>query len=321
MKLGVSLPTVGPAGRRKYVLQVARAAEDLGFDSLWVSSHVALPEHRSSTCLYPRAKTSDAYNWGVAWLEPVSVMSLVAGATERITVGSHVLALPYRNPVILATELATLDQLAPGRVVLGVGIGWMDEEFQAVGVPRTERGARTDEYLDVIRQLWAQELPSSFHGRFVNFDQMWLAARCHTPGGPKVYVGGNTDPALRRVARRGDGWLAHELYPDEVVAGRDRLAELCAEIGRDPAEIELTVRRGLIPPFPVMDFMADRQHLQGTAEQVAEQFDAYRRAGISLLVLDLNLRPDEMVATMQWLMAEVMVLLEPGISAASASRR
>ncbi|MFJ2933191.1 LLM class F420-dependent oxidoreductase [Streptomyces sp. NPDC087219] len=309
MKLGIALPTVGPPGRRRYVLEVARAADRLGFDSVWVSSHVALPRQRESTCLYPRAKTADAYNWGVAWLEPIAVMGLVAGATERVRIGTHVLALPYRNPVILASELASLDQLSMGRAILGAGIGWMDEEFRTVGVPRKERGVRTDEAIEVMRTLWAARHPTSFHGRFTDFDDMWLASRPYTQKGPPIYVGGNTDPALRRVARYGEGWLAHEVYPEELPAARDTLARFAEEAGRDPAAIEITVRRALVPPFEVMDFMSDRVSIRGTAEQVAEQLDAYRSCGVSMMVLDLSMRPSEIVETMEWLVKDVLVLL------------
>lgn len=309
MKLGVSLPTVGPMGRRRYLVEVAEAADRLGLDSLWVSSHTALPKQRHSTCLYPRAKTADAYNWGVAWLEPIAVLGLVAGVTERIRVGTHVLALPYRNPVILAGELATLDQLSLGRVILGAGIGWMQEEFTAVGVPRSQRGARTNECIEVMRALWSASRPISFHGRFVHFDDMWLAARTHTETGPPVYIGGNTDAALRRVARYGTGWLAHELYPDEIAAARQTLARHAAEWDREPESVALTVRRGLVPPFEVMDFMSDRENITGAPEQVAEQLLAYQRVGVSLVVLDLAMRPAEMVATMEWLTKEVVPLL------------
>ncbi|MCX4984960.1 LLM class F420-dependent oxidoreductase [Streptomyces sp. NBC_00250] len=309
MKLGIALPTVGPPGRRRYVLEVARAADRLGFDSVWVSSHVALPRQRESTCLYPRAKTADAYNWGVAWLEPIAVMGLVAGATERVRIGTHVLALPYRNPVILASELASLDQLSMGRAILGAGIGWMDEEFRTVGVPRKERGVRTDEAIEVMRTLWAAKHPTSFHGRFTDFDDMWLASRPYTAKGPPIYVGGNTDPALRRVARYGEGWLAHEVYPEELPAARDTLARFAEEAGRDPAAIEITVRRALVPPFEVMDFMSDRVSIRGTAEQVAEQLDAYRSCGVSMMVLDLSMRPSEIVETMEWLVKDVLVQL------------
>ncbi|MFF5428039.1 MULTISPECIES: TIGR03619 family F420-dependent LLM class oxidoreductase [unclassified Streptomyces] len=309
MKLGIALPTVGPPGRRRYVLEVATAADRMGFDSVWVSSHVALPRRRESTCLYPRAKTADAYNWGVAWLEPIAVMGLVAGATERVRIGTHVLALPYRNPVILASELASLDQLSLGRIVLGAGIGWMDEEFRTVGVPRRERGVRTDEAIEVMRTLWGSRRPTSFHGRFTDFDDMWLASRPHTEKGPPVYVGGNTDAALRRVARLGEGWLAHELYPEEIPPARETLARFAEEAGRDPGEIELTVRRALVPPFEVMDFMSDRVSIRGTAEEVAEQLDAYRRVGVSLTVLDLSMRPAEIVEAMEWLVKDVLPLL------------
>jgi probable F420-dependent oxidoreductase len=242
-------------------------------------------------------------------MEPIAVMGAVAAVTERITIGTHVLALPYRNPVILACELATLDQLSLGRIVLGVGIGWMDEEFAAVGVNRRERGSRTDEYIDVMRHLWLNRHPASFHGRFVDLDDLWLASRPYSATGPRVYIGGNTEPALRRVGRRGEGWLAHELYPDEIPPARALIEQFATEAGRDPSAIQLSVRRGLVPPFEVMNFMSDRLNITGSPEKVAEEFDSYRQAGISLLVLDLNMRPTEMVSTMEWLAKEVLPLL------------
>lgn len=309
MDFGISLPTVGPSGRRKYLIQVATAAERLNFHSLWISSHVALPAERHSTCLYPRATTSDAYNWGVSWLDPVAVMGLVAGVTERITFGTHVLALPYRNPVILAGELAALDQLSLGRVELGAGIGWMDEEFTTVGVPKKERGARTNEYIQVLRTLWQADKPTSFHGKFINFDDMWLTSRTHSVSGPPIHVGGNTEPALRRVGRLGDGWLGHEVYPEEIGPSKDLIYKYAEEAGRDPGTIRLSARRGLVPPFPIMNFMSDRKNIAGTPEQVAEVFDSYRQVGIDLMVLDLNMRPQEMVDTMEWLAADVLPLL------------
>lgn len=309
MELGLSLPTVGPPGRRRYLLAVAEAADRLGFDSLWISSHVALPKERDGSCSYPRARTANAYNWGVTWLEPIAVMGMVVGVTERIRVGTHVLAVPYRNPVILATELATLDHLSAGRIILGAGLGWMDEEFTTVGVPRRERGARTDEYIEVMRTLWRGRRPVSYHGRFVNFDDMWLAAQPQTEAGPPVYIGGNTEFALRRTARLGDGWLAHELYPDEVRESVATLTRLAREVGRDRGDIQVSVRRGLVPPFPVMDFMSDRVSITGTAGQVAQELRAYRDAGVDLLVLDLSMRPAEMIKTMEWLTKDVLTLL------------
>lgn len=310
MDLGISLPTVGPAGRRRYLIDVATAADRLGFHSLWISSHVALPAERHSTCLYPRATTSDAYNWGVAWLDPIAVMGLVAGVTDRIAFGTHVLALPYRNPVILAGELAALDQLSLGRARLGVGIGWMDEEFATVGVPRRERGARTNEYIEVLRTLWQADKPVSYHGRFVDFTDMWLTSRNHSESGPPIYVGGNTEPALRRVGRLGDGWLGHEVYPEEIPAAAESIERNAEQAGRDPATIMRSARRGLVPPFPVMNFMSDRKNIEGSAAEVAAEFDRYRQVGIDLLVLDLNMRPREAVQTLEWLAAEVVPQLD-----------
>lgn len=309
VEFGISLPTVGPVGRSKYIQMVARAADSLGFHSLWVSSHLALPAQREGPCMYPRATTADAYRWGVAWLEPLVCLGWAAALTERIRLGTHVLALPYRNPVVLAAELATLDMLSDGRAVLGVGTGWMDEEFQAIGVDRRTRGRRTDECIDALRLLWSSAVPASFEGEFTRFTDTWLAARPATAVGPPVWVGGNTPAALRRIARRGDGWLAHELYPDEIRDLRRTLAQECEAAGRDPATVRLSVRRGLVPPLPVTDFLSDRTCLAGSAEQIAEQVHDYADVGVTLLVLDLSLRPTEIVRTLEWLAAEVVPLV------------
>jgi probable F420-dependent oxidoreductase len=237
-------------------------------------------------------------------------MGFVAGITDRIAVGTHVLALPYRNPVILAGELAALDQLSTGRVILGAGIGWMDEEFAAVGVPRRERAARTDEYIEVLRTLWAADQPTSFTGRFVNFSDMWLTSRTHSAAGPPIFIGGNSEPALRRVGRLGEGWLGHEVYPEEIPPAYTMIEKYAEEAGRDPRAITLSARRGLVPPFPAMNFMSDRNNITGSAAEVADVFDQYRRVGIGLLVLDLNLRPREIADTLAWLAADVLPLLD-----------
>lgn len=306
MKLGISLPTVGPAGDRDFILQTAVAADRLGFSSVWISSHVALPKRRVTACSYPRATTESAYGWGVPWLDPIAVMGVVAGQTETVEIGTHVLALPYRHPVILANELAALDHLSDGRIILGVGTGWMEEEFAAVGVSPKERGSRTNEYIKVLRTLWSSEKPTSFSGKYVTFEDIWLASRPARKGGPPIFVGGNSPAAIRRVGRLGDGWLGHEVYHDEVPRLRELLHETATKERRDPDSIVLSVRRGLLPPFEVTDFLSDRACIQGDADEVAEAIARYESAGVSLLVLDLSMLPREMVATMEWLAEEVV---------------
>ena len=161
MRIGVSLPNVGLDHGKEMVLPVAEAAERLGFDSVWAAHHVVLPYERSSKYPYGRSGTEVAMSPGMQWLDPLVTLSMVGAVTDRVRLGTSVLVLPYRNPVNLAAEVAALDVLSEGRFVLGVGAGWMQEEFRALGIDPAERGARTDEHIEVLRTLWTQD-PASF---------------------------------------------------------------------------------------------------------------------------------------------------------------
>lgn len=307
MDIGISLPTVGPAGEREFVLEVAQAADSLEFHSVWVSDHVLLPKDRKSVYPYPESTTELAFNPGVGWLDPVASMGFLAGATEQIRIGTSVLVLPYRSPLVLAAEVATIDRLSEGRVILGVGAGWMDEEFDALAVPKRERGARTDEYLEVLRTLWAGG-NASFEGRFVSFRDMELASAPHTSGGPPIWIGGNSPPALRRAGVLGDGWMGFEVFLDGVPSSRKIIEEAARGARRDPGAIVLSVRRGLLPPFEVSNFLPERRSVAGSPKQVAAEIRAYEDEGVSLMVFDLTMLVPEMVQTLEWLANEVRPL-------------
>jgi probable F420-dependent oxidoreductase len=236
-------------------------------------------------------------------------MGVVAGATERVRIGTSVLVLPYRNPLVLANEVATLDRLSEGRIILGIGAGWMDEEFEALGIPREERGARTDEHLEALRALWADEQPATFGGRWTRFRDVHLATRPHTPGGPPVLAGGNTAPALRRAGAVVDGWMGFEVFPEDAPASVARIREAAEGAGRDPAALMLAVRRGLLPPFEVGDFLSGRRAIEGAPDEVAAELERYREAGVGLVVLDLAMIPSEMIRTMEWFAGDVAPLL------------
>lgn len=309
MDVGISLPTVGPAPDREFVLDVARAAERLGFHSVWVTDHVILPADRASTYPYPESTTETLFTPGLQWLDPVAAMGVVAGATERVRIGTSVLVLPYRNPVVLANEVATLDRLSEGRIILGIGVGWMDEEFEVLGVPKEERGARTDEHVAALRALWDSERPATFEGRWTRFRDVHLATRPHTPGGPPILAGGNTPAALRRAGALVDGWMGFEVFPEKAPAAVAAVREAAEEGGRDPGALTLAVRRGLVPPFEVGDFLAARRAIGGSRDEVAEELARYGEAGVGLVVLDLAMIPPEMIRTMEWFAADVVPLL------------
>ena len=202
MRLGVSLPNVGLDHGKEMLLPVAEAAERLGFDSVWAAHHVLMPYERRSQYPYQRSGTEVAMSPGMQWLDPIVTLSAVAGATDRVALGTSVFVLPYRDPVTLAAELAALDVLSTGRLILGVGAGWMREEFEAIGVPPGERGARTDEHLQALKTLWTED-PATFRGRFTNFDGIVLATSPRTEGGPPIWVGGT--PTRRWGGRCGSG--------------------------------------------------------------------------------------------------------------------
>jgi probable F420-dependent oxidoreductase len=243
---------------------------------------------------------------GTQWLDPLIVLSMVAGTTERIGLGTSVLVLPYRNPVNLAAEAAALDVLSGGRFILGVGVGWMREEFETLGLDASERGARTDEYIEVLRTLWSDD-PARFDGRFVSFDGTVLATRPRTEFGPPIWVGGNTDAGLRRALRHGDGWHGFEVYPEELPDLHERLERLGAEAGRDPGELELSVARGLIPPGREKEsFVPGRRMLGGSAGAVVEELGSYADQGVELVLIQVSLLPPLVPEALEWVAAEVL---------------
>jgi probable F420-dependent oxidoreductase len=245
----------------------------------------------------------------VQWLEPLSALAFVAARTERVRLGTSVLVLPYRNPVLVAAQAATVHLLSGDRLILGVGAGWMREEFEALGLDASERGARLDEYIEVLRVLWRDD-PASFHGRFVDFDDVVLAVPPRDAV-PPVWVGGNTRPALRRAVRLGDGWHGFEVYAEEMPAIRTTLDELGDELGRDPAELELSVARGMVPPDRASDsFIPDRRNIGESAAEMVEELGRYSEAGIGLVAVQVGLPAPEMPAALEWFAAEVMPQLD-----------
>jgi probable F420-dependent oxidoreductase len=208
----------------------ARLAEEAGFESLWVGDHIALPDEFGAS--QPR-------------LEAVVALTYLAAVTREVRLGFGVIVLPQRQPVLLAKQVASIDTLCRGRLILGVGAGYIEPELQALGVPLAERGARLDEYLDAMRALWATQ---SFHGRYVSFDGVSQHPRPVQQPHPPIVVGGHSPAALRRAVRVGSGWYGAYLGVDEAA---DVLAKLREAVNRherptELGELEITVT----PPEP-----------------------------------------------------------------------
>jgi probable F420-dependent oxidoreductase len=310
VRIGVSLPNVGLNHTKETLLPVALAAERLGFDSVWAAHHVVLPYERASRYPYTQSGTEVAMTPGMQWLDPLVTLSLVAGVTDRIRLGTSVFVLPYRNPVTLAAEAAALDVLSDGRFIFGAGAGWMREEFEAIGIPAAERGARTDEHLRALQVLWSED-PATFEGRFTRFENVVLATSPRTADGPPVWIGGNTDAALRRALRHGAGWHGFEVFPEELPEVRERLARIGADVGRDPGELELSVARGLVPPGREDEsFVPGRRMLGGSGQTVVEELRRYEEAGVGLVVIQISLLAPLVPEALEWVAAEVLRALD-----------
>jgi probable F420-dependent oxidoreductase len=200
MRFGVHLPQYGRAASAASVRAAARQAEELGFDDVWVYDHVVVP----SSLTYPKPFA----------FEPLTTLAFAAGATSRVGLGTSVLVLPYRNAVYLSKALASLDLLSEGRLILGVGSGWLEPEFEALGVPYDARGALTDEAIDLFRACWESPQPLTFEGPSVSLDSVRIVPvpERHVP----IWVGGSSPPALRRAVTKGDGWHGAFLAPEQV---------------------------------------------------------------------------------------------------------
>lgn len=303
------MPSVGPFATREYLIGAARHAEALGFDSVWITDHVVLPVENRSEYPYPESGVPFAvYQAGVDWLDPIVALGIIAGATERVQLASSVCVLPYRNPLVLANETATLDRLSDGRLLFGVGAGWIEEEFAAVGVPFSERGPRTDESIEIIRTLWTQQ-NAEYTGRFWSFRNVSLATHPVQKPSPPILVGGNHGPALRRAGRLGDGWHGMDVKLDETPAKVASLREHAEKAGRDPNALTPTVRRGVRPAEYEADFTPERICLGPEADDVAREIDAYEKAGVQHICLDFSFPPEESARKMEWFAREVMPLL------------
>ena len=242
MEFGCHLPVYGPAATREVLLPFARRMEALGYDSLWASDHIVIPY--SIAPRYPYSATGDfPLPPATNFLEPLTALALVAGATERIRLGTTVLVLPHRHPVLTAKILATLDHLAPGRVILGAGVGWMREEIEMFGVPYARRGAWSDEAIRVMRACWAGERVEH-RGEFWHFPPFASLPR-PARGKVPIWIGGHTERALRRVAELGDGWHAAFPSAEKMKAGMQALEAACRRAGREPKSLTISARVGL----------------------------------------------------------------------------
>ena len=226
MKIGLFGIGSGPTANAAAAKQVASAADELGLDSLWTGEHVVLP-----TPQQPPSPAPPEF----PMLHPSTCLSYLAAITEKIKLGTGITLIAQRNPLVLAKEMSSLDVLSKGRLILGIGAGYLHQEFAALGIPFHERGARTDEYLAALKILWNEKNPE-FKGKFVNFSSIQAMPRPLQAGGPEIVVGGTSDAALARAARSAEGWYGFALNPEQTRLILKRLRNI-----EGGAELEISV--------------------------------------------------------------------------------
>ena len=292
MQYGITLPGRGPLATPDNMATIAQKAEELGFDSIALGDHILVPKSISSDYPYTETGEFPGSASGQA-MEQITALAFMAGATKSIRLATSVLIVPHRNPLVAAKALATLDVLSGGRLIVGVGVGWCREEFEAVGCePFDERGAVTDEYIRAFKELWTSDDPT-FEGEYVSFSDIWFLPKPVQKPHPPFWVGGESRPAIRRAATLCDGWYPignNPAFPvgtpEALQNGMERLRRTAERAGRNPDEIQI-IYRSHDYRITGADTSHDRTRFTGSGEQIAGDIREYEDMGVSYLVLDI----------------------------------
>jgi probable F420-dependent oxidoreductase len=308
MDFGLHLPASSAGVKPDDLVRFAQQAEALGFYCLTIADHVIVPKDIS----VPYPYTVDGKYPGTGYhLETLSTMGFLAGATQRIRFATSVMILPYRNPIVTAKMLASLDVLSGGRVIVGVGVGWMKEEFENIRTePFSERGKVTDEYIAAFRELWTSENPS-FDGKYCRFsDIVFLPKPVQKPTIP-IWIGGHSKQAIRRAARLGDGWHpiggvpTIPLEPQDVAADLSMLREYAEKAGRDAKQIRVALKGSLFDREKQIT-PGKRRRFIGSAEEVASDIRDYRAVGVDTMIFDVRRATiAETLERMEWMAKDV----------------
>ncbi|MCB1746769.1 MAG: LLM class F420-dependent oxidoreductase [Gammaproteobacteria bacterium] len=246
MNFGAFFVNVGPFSDPRLFSHLATSAEQHGVESLWTVEHVVIPVGYEATYPYDESGKIPMPN-NTPLPDPLLPLAYAAAITTKIKLATGILILPQRHPFYVAKEAATLDQLSGGRFILGIGVGWMHDEFEALGIPFAERGPRTDESIRALRSLWKGE-PEAFECEYFRWNAVEMNPKPVQKNGVPIVIGGHSKASARRAARLGDGFFPGVGTPQEVTALKQVMAEECAKIGRDPNEIEITAVMGADDP-------------------------------------------------------------------------
>ena len=303
---GIRVPNSGPLASPPSIVKVAREAESLGFDSVWVHDHLTWTEEIHRTHISSGSDEALKTNDNPDFYEAVVTLSYLAGIVNSVRIGIACLMLPCRNPLYAAKQVATLDVLCGGKLDLGVGIGSpatiMSREYEVVGVDRKLRGKIADEYIEAMKAVWTSH-PASYEGRFISFKDAEIFPKPLQKPYPPIWVGGWTEAAMKRSALHGDGWLPAWLTPEDIGARHQRVREMASQFGRDGNAVHLGIevyasidensskaKKNALGTFQASRGTYEREmtleylesvSLIGSPDEIREKIDAYVRAGVS----------------------------------------
>ena len=310
MKYGFTVPGRGPLADPDSLITIAQKAEELGYDSISMGDHILVPKNIHSTYPYTEGGEFPGGATGSS-MEQLTALSFIAGATSTLKLVTSVMIVPHRSPLVAAKALATLDVLSKGRLVIGIGVGWMREEFEALNLPPfEERGAVTDEYIQAFKELWTSDNPA-FEGKYCGFSDITFLPKPVQKPHPPIWVGGESRRAIRRAATLCDAWYpigSNPQFPmgepEQLAEGMRRLATYAEGAGRDPKDIGVTYRThnyelkddGSASPS------GSRELFTGTGDQIASDVRRYEDMGVNYLVVDfarVSNSLDEMLGHME----------------------
>lgn len=287
MKVGFGLPQMGPTASLDAVVKAAQRAEELGYDSVWVVDRLLYPLKPQTP--YPASPDGSLPDIYKQVLDPLATLTFLAAKTSRIGLGTSVLDMPYYNPVMLARQLTTLDVLSQGRLRLGLGLGWSKDEYDAVGATFKERGARADEFLQVLKAIWTTD-PVEFHGKFFHLPKSIIQPKPVQKPHPPIYLATFVPNGLKRVAKYADGWNPAVIPPDGMAQMFQGVKEMAKAEGRDPSALKMVVRANLeVTEKPLGK---DRFLFSGSLDQIKEDIQGCRKVGAHELFFDPIFSPD-----------------------------
>jgi probable F420-dependent oxidoreductase len=279
MRFGFALPQIGSEAGPEALVMVAKRAEELGFNSLWVLDRILWPVNPRAP--YPLGDGSLPVQYKNV-LDPVETLTFAAAHTSRIALATGVLNLPWYNPVLLARRLSSLDVLSGGRLRAGFGIGWSPDEYEAAGAPWEDRGRLTDEAIKVIKKIWTTD-PVEFQGKFYRIAKSFIGPKPVQKPHPPIYMAAFTPSAMKRVAIEANAWLPVGIPLSGVGAMFDGIHQMAKDAGRDPSALELILMAGI--EIRKTAIAKDRMDFTGTLEQIADDFATARKLGAAEIVL------------------------------------